>query len=320
MARRKGSRVSARGLLRPLGLVLRHHRIVLLVLLLGGFVLGGRAIWLKFAPTILSGPDYLVTAECIVVNPPPEWIQSDVVGESVLNGSLDGLKITENRLTVKVADAFAMHPWVEEVVRVHKSFPARVEVELRYRKPVAMVEVMSNGHPALFPVDRLGVLLPPQDFMPPQDFVPPVDFDPAAATRYLRINVGLSWPAGPVGTPWGDNKVAGAAEIADLLGTQWQKLGLLRVIVETDSEEPALRLPSLYVITAENGSRILWGHAPGKEISREATADTKLARLVRYCENAGRLTDTPPQQIDLRDIRQVEVSPLTASLPAAAPQ
>ena len=281
---------------------------LVLTLLLGGVALGGWMLWKRLGPQILTGPDYTVTAEKIEVNTPPPWITCDLVGEAALNGSLDGLNITEPRLTVMVADAFALHPWVEEVVRVHKKAGAHVQVELVYRKPVGMVEVQIDDEPGLLPVDRNGVLLPPEDF------------DPEIAGRYPRLNVGRSMPAGPVGTPWGDAKLAGAATLANLLGEHWEQLGLYRIVVEDNAHESALRSAPRYSIETTSGTRIVWGHAPGEETSSEANAETKLARLLRHAESGSGLAAEEPQQIDLTDARSAEISPRAASVPMAPPE
>lgn len=308
MAKKKQSRAWIGGLSRPWEFARRHRSLVVIALLLLGFTLVPWALWQRFKPVILSGPAYQVSAESIVINPPPPWVHSDIVGEAVLNGSLAGMNITEERLTVKVADAFALEPWVERVVRVEKSYPARIEVELVYRRPVAMVEVMIHDKPGLYPVDPHGILLPTDNF------------DPETALTYPRINVGLSTPAGPVGTPWGDGKVAAAARLVDAIGDDWKTLDLYRVMLDTTSQTPSVRLPGVYAIEVENGSRILWGHAPGEETPGEPDAAMKLTRLMRYAQSVGRLADSPPQQIDLRDGSGLEATPYTAAVPSPPPE
>ena len=60
------------------------------------------------------------------------------------------LSIMDDNLTRRVYDAFSLHPWVGKVRQVRKFYPARVEVELVYRKPVCMVAVQgglaAGGH------------------------------------------------------------------------------------------------------------------------------------------------------------------------------
>ena len=70
------------------------------------------------------------------------------------------MSILDDELVQKIQTAFSLHPWVANVTHVTKRHPAHVDVELEYRKPVAMVEVHENGSDGLYPVDTDGVLLP----------------------------------------------------------------------------------------------------------------------------------------------------------------
>ena len=70
----------------------------------------------------------------------------------------------DRMLAVKVARAFELNPWVARVKWVRKSYPGQVEVELEYRRPVAMVEVYTDDEMGLFPIDSHAVLLDPRDY------------------------------------------------------------------------------------------------------------------------------------------------------------
>ena len=83
--------------------------------------------------------------------------------EAVHNGSTGApLSILDDGLVERIHSVFSLHPWVAKVQRVTKSHPAHVEVEIVYRRPVAMVEVPGGW----YPVDVEGVLLPINDFSP----------------------------------------------------------------------------------------------------------------------------------------------------------
>ena len=61
----------------------------------------------------------------------PAWIHTDVKAEVIRNASLDAaLSVLDDNLTVNIAQAFALHPWVAKVTRVSKHHPARVKVEV----------------------------------------------------------------------------------------------------------------------------------------------------------------------------------------------
>jgi len=273
----------------------RAVRVVSALALLVAVLVGGTLLWRRFQPLVDDDPRYRLAAENIHVTPQPDFIRSDVRGEAVVLGSLDGADVRQDDLTVRVAQAFAIHPWVASVHRVGKRFPPRVDVELEYRTPVAMVEVAGG----LLPIDGEAVLLPPADFL--QQDVP----------AYPRVAIGESSPAGPEGTAWGDNRVLGAARIAVLLAPRWKELRLFR-IAATSGRGAADLDDTLFELTPRRGTRVIWGRAPGHERRGEAQAATKIARLAELIDQYGPLDSVgAPRQIDLTEIAHVSVQPAT---------
>ena len=113
--------------------------------------------------------------------------------------------VLDDNLPERVAHAFSLHPWVAKVGLVRRLSPARLEVELVYRRPVCMVEVREGP----LPVDGQGVLLPSDDF------------SPVEKEHYPRLTGIDTMPMGPVGQRWGDGRVVGGAE----LPPHWARLG-----------------------------------------------------------------------------------------------
>lgn len=265
----------------------------LLGLLLAIFFGAWYLLWQRVGPLVLAGPDYLLGPDQLELPPLPDWIHSDVRGEIFRSASLDGpLSIMDHDLAERVAAACALHPWVDRVRQVRKFHPARVMVELDYRRPALMVEVPGG----LLPVDPRGILLPSQDF------------SPVEAARYPRLAGQDSLPLGTVGQPWGDPRVVGAAEIADLLGPAWQDLALARIVVlpqptGAPSPEP------LYALVTRGGARIIWGRAPQAESPGEPPAAEKLAALKRYAAARGSLEGgEQAEPLDLRSLRVSQVA------------
>ena len=202
----------------------------------------------------------------------------------------DTLSLQDPRLSEKVALAFHTYPWIERLVKVTKSYPARVSVEVVYREPVAMVKLVSGG---FLPVDRHGVLLPTSDF------------NRADIDRYPHVTNVTSIPIRR-GEPWGDPAVAGAAELAGVLtmsdGEQaswWKALGLKAIIapsgVNTDASELQYRLET------SGGSQIVWGRAPSTDYPAELTVAQKLERMAEYHRSYNGFDDAPaPFLIDVR--------------------
>jgi hypothetical protein len=230
--------------------------------------------WDKHGEAMVASPEYAITAERIKTPSQPAWIHADVKAEAIRDGALDELSTLDREAALKIERAFAMHTWVARVKRVRKRYPARIDVDLEYRRPAAMVEVVGG----LYPVDRFGVLLPPANFAEVQ------------VRDYLRASVGSSSPAGPVGTPWGDELVADAAAMASVCDAHWKGLGLYRIRAIDAEKARAAKQPACFALETKSGARVKWGRAPGKEAVGEPKAAAKIARLLAHAKQQGPLT------------------------------
>src|SRR5207237_2348308 len=121
----------ARILWRPHNRALVMTALVVLAMI-AGLVYG----WQRWGEPSTRLPEYLVTAERISVTPQPAWIHASVKVEVLRSLTGSKLELLDRELVEKIADAFALHPWVAKVVRIEKRFPAHVNVELDYRRPV----------------------------------------------------------------------------------------------------------------------------------------------------------------------------------------
>ncbi len=278
-------------------------------------VVGAYMAWSKWGPAIASRQRYLLTAESLEIPQQPTWIPSDVKAEVMRDGSLSGLSVLDPELTSQVARAFELHTWVARVLRVIKRpgpDAPRVIIDLEYRHPVVMVKTQEG----FWPVDSEGVLLPPDDFSPSQ------------TRSYLRVLAANSQPAGPVGTPFGDPGVDGAARLASVIEANWEDLGLQWIVVRkelpVDASQfsqptyllyPAGSTPRLTrassnspgtSLTSDSDSaaptlEVRWGHAPGQETAGEATCVQKVTRLEQFVQEHGPLDEqTAVSVIDLR--------------------
>lgn len=258
----------------------------LILLIAAVTVAGWFVVWQDVNQHVFDSDDYWLRRGDIQMTPLPRWIHSDVRAQVLRNASLDEpLSIMEPGLSQKIAEAFAMHPWVAHVDEVRIGYPAKADVALKYRKPVLMVEVAGG----LLPTDRDGVLLPSGDF------------SPVEAARYPRLVGFETYPLGPVGTPWGDNRVTAAAEIVDCLGDEWHGLKLDRIAPADTRAAPLGRSnPTAFELITRGGTRVLWGRAPSQAPPGSPSAAEKVARLVQYVERYGSLEGPQgPQQIDL---------------------
>ncbi len=188
---------AVRILLRP-----QHRGPILAAVVVGAALAGFLYAWQRWGEPGLNPADYTVTLDRLIVTPQPAWIHADVKAEVIRSAGAAQLNLRDPKLVEELATAFALHPWVAKVIRVQKHYPAQVEVELEYRRPVAAVEVASQNEAGLLFIDAHGVLLPSADFAQGQ------------AKDFLRIAAGNETPASVYGTPWGSERIAGAARVA----------------------------------------------------------------------------------------------------------
>jgi hypothetical protein len=244
-------------------------------------VIGLAIAWQRWGAPSLEGDDYLVKEERIVVTPQPAWIHTNVKADCVRALAGMQLKLLDRELVEKISSAFTLHPWVAEVVRVEKRFPAQVNVELEYRRPVLVVKLDAPGDEGLLFLDEHAVLLPSTDFAPSQ------------ARNYLRIAAVGETPSGVYGVPWKSERIAGAAAIAAAVETQCQTLGLYSIVTaRIGSGDLVYELRS-----QDDKFRVIWGRPPSQESSGEPTAQQKLAALKQL---KGDGSSSESKTIDLR--------------------
>lgn len=268
----------------------------LLIAAVVGGALGGSwyALWARVRPHVLASGEYQLDPKKIEITPPPAWIRSDIRAEVARDVTLNrGLSVLDEDLTVRVAQAFSLHPWVAKVTRVSKRHPAGVQVDLVYRQPALLVQAAGD----LYPVDAEGVVLPGEDFAQ------------ADARKYPLLTEITTKPAGPVGAAWGDVRVAGAGRLATMLKPHWEALKLFRIVATQTGSVPSSRDVQYHLFTHAN-SRVLWGRAPGFEGAGEPVAKVKLAQLLAYVAQHGSLEGTTgPQQLDVQSGPEIRTSP-----------
>jgi hypothetical protein len=246
----------------------------------------GWIAWSKFGGTVESSPHYQLSLESIVVTGKPDWIKADIRVEALRNAGIDlPATVLDDRLSERVAQAFAFHPWVARVKQVRKTAEPSIEVDLEYRRPVCMVELPEGL--GLYAVDAEATLLPSGDFL-----------EPARTASYPRLGGVTSVTVGRAGSRWNDQRVIGGAKIAAVLENSWQSLQLVRIL---PSEGPPAAGGAPFELLTRGKTKIIWGSPPGNEGSGEMTADQKIAALGRYVAAHGKLdSGGKPQQLDLR--------------------
>lgn len=266
-------------------LITERLRVVLMLVLLAiGLFAGQRWVWNSIGPQITASDMYRLHPERMTVTEQPDWIRADVKAEVVRDASLDqGLSMLDDQLVERIAEAFAFHPWVARVERVTKAYPALVQVELIYRRPVVMVSLEGSSSLELFPVDVEGVHLPSSDF------------SSLEKGRFPRL-VGIdTLPL--VGERSHDPRVQGGARLAAYLGEVWESFHLARIVPVPPTEGDRER----FEVITRQGTRIIWGAAPGMEPEGEPQAEDKLARLREHLKQFGTLDNSQHGELNVRD-------------------
>lgn len=252
-------------------------------------------------PDLSHKPEYQLATTKIRITQPPHWVPSDLVAQVIKRTDLpENLSLLNDGVVEEIANAFSQHPWIAEVVSVRKSLPAAIDVQLSYRRPVAMVQVKQG----MYPVDAEGILLPPEDFSVTDAKVYPVILD-------VR-----STPQGPAGKSWGDITVTGAARLADVLAPHWKKFDLTGIVVPKLTKAKSTIDDGVYVLNTAAGSRITWGRAPGSQHPGELAVEQKIGRLEKYVKDFGGFEKPHgPYEIDIRNWKSISRRSLTANRP-----
>lgn len=232
---------------------------------------GSYAAWRGVRTHVMATPEYWLTSEDIQITQTPKWIRVDIKADVARDAGLnERLTILDDDFAERIHQAFSLHPWVAEVTRVTKSYPASARVDLVYREPVAMVELPGGG---LLPIDASGIHLPIGDFASVE--IP----------HYPRIAGLETTPLSDTpGSEWGDARVVRAAKVAAVLKPVWPQLNVTQIVpAGSDAQNVAnLAGTTLFELIGRDGTRILWGSPPGEELIGEVTAEEKKQSLLNF--------------------------------------
>jgi hypothetical protein len=229
---------------------------------------GGMLVWGRIGDRVKGRGDLVLLPEQVTVDGVAPWVRSDLPLVALRDASLaEGMPLDDPELVRRLARAFAIQPWVREVISVEIRHPPAAHVQIRCREPAAMVAVPGG----LLAVDAEAVVLPSDDFTA------------ESAAAYPRITGVASGPQGAVGFPWGDVVVEQGAALAAAIGPDWKPLGLVECRMAAAARDTS---PTWELIDAK-GRVIRFGAAPGHEAAGEATAAVKIARLRALATDRG---------------------------------
>lgn len=275
-----------------------------IALLLGGF----QYAWHRWGKRGVIGRAHVITAADIEATPQPEWLHAEVKSEILRDVNITGSSILDTELTKRIHAAFASHRWISKVRSVKKSYPAKVEVDLDYRQPIAVVEVQkSDGKPGLVFIDADTALLSHADLAPGHLTEKQADsLGAGLASGYLRITGGKLSAAGKMyGHSWENQSLLGAAQIANAWKDQWKSTGLFRIAITEDTNADIV-----YEMLTKDNHRIVWGHAPGQEVPGEPKPAEKIQQILTAIKKQGSLSSALEKESisDFRPVKQVRTA------------
>ena len=270
--------------------IARRRRVLLAAAVLAALAWAGQGAWRLAQGPLQNDARYLVTAQSIQISTPPPWVREDVRSQAVARAGLQGpLSVLDSaQLPARLAEAFRLEPWVKSVQRVEVIASNQVQVDVKWRQPIAVVELAADSRVTLLPVDDQGVRLPEPGL------------SEAELRRLPRITPVYHAPT--VGDTWTDPQVTGALLLVCRLHQDWARLSLANV---TPSVRPEIRGDQQfyhYELLTIGGTHIVWGAAPHVIAPDEPAFDVKLARLKQFVTAHGveLNSEKSPQVIDLR--------------------
>ncbi len=244
----------------------RRSPLVLLLLIAaplvgaGGIVFG--VIWLGWLAKQHLGDRNKIDFAAIECTPPPGMVSAEFLDDVRYYAELAGKPVPDQLeanedLPKTLVEAFLQYPWVETIEGITVTPDKRVQLKLKYRRPVLAAQVDGSRRA----VEARGILLPKAAGTEGLPFLRDGQFR-------KRDNV-----------LWGDERVRAAAGTVAFLRDNQDRL----VVTEIGGNADNLQL------TTARGARVVWGHPPGAEPAGERTAQQKCEVLTAGDEPSGLL-------------------------------
>ena len=228
---------------------------------------------------------YQVDASTLTPKVLPSWAGPAVRQDlSVLPGIPRRFSIMSPAICECVAAAFARNPWVDQVLSVRKIYPHRILVELKLRRPVAVV-LMNQKY---YLVDDAGRRLSR-----------PIDKWPQAPGGLPVLFVSTELLPDP-GDQWHNRGVKAGAAVARTLIDNRDKLMTRFVAIDAtniDGRRSAV-FPDILLIT-DKGTVVKWGRSPLLVNSPgELTPAEKILKMMVFEDKRGPLANY--RYVDIR--------------------
>ena len=259
---------------------------VLIVAMTTGVTYNG---WQRVRGRVVQSNEHHFSYAAVQVTEAPDWVPETIVNDVISNfnvGRPSQEKLIDHELLQELSAAFRAHPWVESVDGVYAVFPAKIFIDLTYRKPVGMVVLPSMK--GVYAVDGQGVHLPSEYFKNSD-----VEID-----HYIKILGIESMPMGNIGEKWGNPAVEQAAALAEHLSNDKAFLRIDSIRAESIGTNRRNMRQVFYLETSRD-LKIRWGEMPLAE------NDTRKKRLIERASQYGSLEKSPTNADGIIDLQQV---------------
>jgi hypothetical protein len=277
--------------------------------------------WYHFVAERVDEALYSLSVENIKLSEPPPWVAGDLVKDVYDTTALNRISLLDPDASPMIARAFETHRWIHSTTRVSKSYNEGVEVEVVYRKPLAMLIVSTetvqppatleefqssdSQNLGMFPLDKEGVILP--------------QIAPELVDDFFYVIAPGAQVTSQEGLPCNDPSIVAALSLCSTLESFREKLGLKSVVVARDFNSTSQE-PWLLTLNTQDNRQIMWGHPPGYELSGEPSVQDKLTRLSAWLESSSSVASS----IDLTRLSPLPTvsttSPLSSSPSRHQPQ
>ncbi len=202
------------------------------------------------------------------------------------SGNPESISLLEVR-PERIATAFKLDPWVEEVTRVTFG-PGRIAVDLKFREPVAWVK-LEGGQQI---VDGQGRLLPSED-VDVQSAGPLIQITGRKLAPPAESQAGVVWKSKSAGEEAArpDERIIAAARLARFLREHFgsdhdhaaasKSLRMVEIIVTVFADR------GLFIVNSE-GTIFRWRSAPDFEAPREPVRRREVADSAQVEQAGGR--------------------------------
>ena len=260
-----------------------------------GAIVGSMLLWNKYSSDLFSDRYFHADESNLVCSEQPNWIVGDLKYDILESNQLLQVDLLDVELVPKLTDAFANNSWVSKVNRIRK-MSSGVEIDLQFRRPVALVEVRNNQ---LLPIDQQAHVLDS------------LSLSKEYARRCWRIYVAQPAAVSILnGQSWEDRRITDAAILADALFELREQLDLTHILQMTSSHQYEIARGSL-VLSKPGGAQIIWGASPNYQVEGEATFDEKLSAIQDWIKQNGTFdtfSKSNPNKNLVLDVRSGEIT------------